>query len=50
VNDYLQTTNHESLPLEIGLGGPQFTHAADAMARICVQNRSSRSGRSAVGE
>lgn len=38
VNDYLQTTNPRIYAAGDIVGGPQFTHAADAMARICVQN------------
>jgi pyruvate/2-oxoglutarate dehydrogenase complex dihydrolipoamide dehydrogenase (E3) component len=38
VNDYLQTTNPRIFAAGDCLGGYQFTHAADAMARICIQN------------
>jgi pyruvate/2-oxoglutarate dehydrogenase complex dihydrolipoamide dehydrogenase (E3) component len=38
VNDYLQTTNPRIYAAGDVAGSYQFTHAADAMARICVQN------------
>ncbi len=38
VNAYLQTTNPAIFAAGDCIGGPQFTHAADAMARICLQN------------
>jgi pyruvate/2-oxoglutarate dehydrogenase complex dihydrolipoamide dehydrogenase (E3) component len=38
VNDYLQTTNSRIFAAGDIVGSYQFTHAADAMARICVQN------------
>jgi pyruvate/2-oxoglutarate dehydrogenase complex dihydrolipoamide dehydrogenase (E3) component len=38
VNDLLQTTNPRIYAAGDIIGKQQFTHAADAMARICVQN------------
>lgn len=38
VNDFLQTANLRIFAAGDIAGGFQFTHAADAMARICVQN------------
>ena len=38
VNDYLQTANPRIFAAGDIIGGHQFTHAADAMARICIQN------------
>jgi pyruvate/2-oxoglutarate dehydrogenase complex dihydrolipoamide dehydrogenase (E3) component len=38
VNDYLQTTNPRIFAAGDCLGSFQFTHAADAMARACIQN------------
>ena len=38
VNDYLQTTNPRIFAAGDIAGSYQFTHAADAMARICIQN------------
>jgi pyruvate/2-oxoglutarate dehydrogenase complex dihydrolipoamide dehydrogenase (E3) component len=38
VNDFMQTTNPRVYAAGDIIGGPQFTHAADAMARICIQN------------
>jgi pyruvate/2-oxoglutarate dehydrogenase complex dihydrolipoamide dehydrogenase (E3) component len=37
-NDYLQTTNPRIFAAGDVVGSYQFTHAADAMARICIQN------------
>jgi pyruvate/2-oxoglutarate dehydrogenase complex dihydrolipoamide dehydrogenase (E3) component len=38
VNDFLQTTNPRIFVAGDIAGSYQFTHAADAMARICIQN------------
>ena len=38
VNDYLQTTNPRVFAAGDIAGSYQFTHAADAMARICIRN------------
>jgi pyruvate/2-oxoglutarate dehydrogenase complex dihydrolipoamide dehydrogenase (E3) component len=38
VNDFLQTTNPRIYAAGDIVGSYQFTHAADAMARICIQN------------
>jgi len=38
VNDFLQTTNPRIFAAGDIAGSYQFTHAADAMARICIQN------------
>lgn len=38
VNQYLQTSNSAIYAAGDCIGGPQFTHAADAMARTCIQN------------
>ncbi|MCB9472381.1 MAG: FAD-dependent oxidoreductase [Candidatus Delongbacteria bacterium] len=38
VNDFLRTANRRVLALGDVIGGPQFTHAADAMARAAVRN------------
>jgi len=38
VNKFLQTTNPAIYAAGDCIGGPQFTHAADAMARTCIQN------------
>jgi pyruvate/2-oxoglutarate dehydrogenase complex dihydrolipoamide dehydrogenase (E3) component len=38
VDDFLQTTNRKTFAAGDVVGGYQFTHAADAMARICIQN------------
>ena len=38
VNDFLQTTNPRIYAAGDIAGSYQFTHAADAMARLCVQN------------
>jgi pyruvate/2-oxoglutarate dehydrogenase complex dihydrolipoamide dehydrogenase (E3) component len=38
VNDYLQTSNPRVFAAGDVIGGFQFTHAADAMARACIQN------------
>ena len=38
VNDYLQTTNPHIYAAGDIAGSYQFTHAADAMARICIRN------------
>ena len=38
VNDFLQTANPRIFAAGDIIGGYQFTHAADAMARICIQN------------
>lgn len=38
VNDYLQTSNSRVYAAGDIAGSFQFTHAADAMARICIQN------------
>ena len=38
VNDYLQTTNPHIFAAGDIAGSYQFTHAADAMARICIRN------------
>ena len=38
VNDYLQTTNPNIFAAGDIAGSYQFTHAADAMARICIRN------------
>ena len=38
VNDFLQTTNPRIYAAGDIIGSYQFTHAADAMARICIQN------------
>ena len=38
VNDFLQTTNSRIYAAGDIVGSYQFTHAADAMARACVQN------------
>ncbi|HVK81800.1 MAG TPA: FAD-dependent oxidoreductase, partial [Verrucomicrobiae bacterium] len=38
VDEYLRTTNARVYAAGDIIGGPQFTHAADAMARICIQN------------
>ncbi len=38
VNDFLQTTNSRIFAAGDIAGSYQFTHAADAMARICIQN------------
>jgi pyruvate/2-oxoglutarate dehydrogenase complex dihydrolipoamide dehydrogenase (E3) component len=37
-NDFLQTANPRIFAAGDIAGGYQFTHAADAMARICIQN------------
>lgn len=38
VNDFLLTANPRIFAAGDIIGGHQFTHAADAMARICIQN------------
>jgi pyruvate/2-oxoglutarate dehydrogenase complex dihydrolipoamide dehydrogenase (E3) component len=38
VDDFLRTKNPHVLAAGDVAGGPQFTHAADAMARVCLQN------------
>jgi pyruvate/2-oxoglutarate dehydrogenase complex dihydrolipoamide dehydrogenase (E3) component len=38
VNDFFQTANRAIYAAGDVIGGPQFTHAADAMARACVHN------------
>ena len=38
VNDYLQTTNPNIFAAGDIAGSYQFTHAADAMARLCIRN------------
>lgn len=38
VDDFLRTSNPRVLAAGDVIGGPLFTHAADAMARICIQN------------
>ncbi len=38
VNDYLQTTNPNIYAAGDIAGSYQFTHAADAMARLCIRN------------
>lgn len=38
VNDFLQTANRRIYAAGDVAGSYQFTHAADAMARICIQN------------
>lgn len=38
VNDFLQTSNRRIYAAGDIIGSYQFTHAADAMARLCIQN------------
>lgn len=38
VDDFLRTSNPRVFAAGDIIGGPQFTHAADAMARVCIQN------------